>query len=347
MTAAAALLSAVVLAGCGSSGSPGGAATTSPSAGSVVTVAQARQVLSQFTTVNNRANKVRQDSVLGTIESGSSYQIDTGQYRWTQVTDPANHDYTVLSYVSPVFLVPRQSGYPAWFAVRTMQQNATTPSKDQYVYLVFTKASASATWLQVREPGAYGLPAQSQPQVATASGYAVQVSPTDASGLALAPAKIPAADVSYLDVGNIPTTAPRPGLPVPKRPHVTEFVNGTVSLADLSDRSYFHGNMPSGSTQTDTHQTTADPIFALRTTGGGVLVFYDLTASLTLGAPFAQPFTVKIPGIFNGTEHETSFMVNYDEQYAVYEPPGPSAEPQVLANWSGPVSGECDGGPCS
>jgi len=341
VTAAAGLPMAMLM-GCGSSGSQHGSSSSG-----VVTAAVARQVLSHYVTVNNQANKLRQDSLLATYEGGSSYQIDAGDYRWTLNSDPSNKNYSALSYVDPQFFIPMQSGYPAWFAVRTLQEDVPSLTKKALMYLVFTKASASAPWLDVREPSAYGMPAGPQPQVAATSGYATQVSPSDATGLALAPDKLPAQDVSFLDVGNIPTTSPRPGLPAPKRPKVINFANGTTGLGDVSDTSFWRSHMPSGSSVLDSHQATTDQIYVLRTTGGGALVFYDLTASLTLGAPYAQPFSITIPGFFNNSQQSTSFTLNYVDQFAVYEPPGASATPQVVADETGPVSGECAGAPCS
>jgi len=348
--AAAAALSAIALVGCGSpSGHQGsGKPASAGKPAGIVTVADARQVLGQYTTVNNRSNKLREASLLATYEGGSSYQIDAGGYRWTRASDPANHSFAVIDYVDPNFYIPLQSGYPAWFAVRALQQTSAKQADNQHVYLVFTKASAQAPWMEVLEPNTSGLPAQASPPVAAdASGYATQVSPADASGLRLAPAKLAAQDVTYLDAGNMPTKPPRPGLAPPKRPHVISFVNGQVSVGDLADKAFWHSHMPSGSTQIDSHQTTADQVFALRTANGGVLAFYDLTASLTLGVPDAQPFTITIPGFFNGKEQARSFTVNYGDQFAVYEPPGTAASPEVVANFSGPVSGECDGAPCS
>jgi hypothetical protein len=341
---AAAVVPAVVLAGCGSAG--GSSTSSSPAAG-VVTEAGAQQVLSHYVTVNNQSNKLRQDSLLATYEGGSSYQIDAGDYRWTLTSDPSNKNYSVQSYTGPQFFIPQQSGYPAWFAVRVTQEDVPAATKKALIYLVFAKASASAPWLEVREPTAYGMPGGSQPQIAVKSGYATPVSPSDGTGLALAPGNLPAQDVNYLDAGNIPTTPARPGLPTPNRPKVTNFVNGTTGLGDESDTTFWKSHMPSGSSVLDSHQTTTDQIYALRTTGGGALVFYDLTASLVLGAPFAQPFSITIPGFFNNSQQSTSFQLNYVDQFAVYEPPGSSASPQVVADETGPVSGECDGGPCS
>jgi hypothetical protein len=347
--AAMAAIPAVALAGCGGAGSGAGSSsqkqgTTSP-AGGVITPAGARQVLAQFASTNNQANKLRQASVLATYEGGSSYQIDVASYRESLILDKKNKGYAPVTYTDPVAYVPRQSTYPAWFAVRALAKWKITPTP--YVYLVFTKASASAHWIEVLEPTTQGLPKQTLPTVATdAAGYATQVSPADATGVRLAPSALPAKQVTYLDVGNIPTKPLRPGLPTPKRPKVVTFANGNTGLGDLHDKAFWHSRLPPGSTQLDQHQVSPGSIYALRTTDGGALIIYNLAASLTLAAPDATPFTMTIAGIFDGKDSMRSAQVNYDEQFAVYEAAGASATPAVIAHESGAVSGECDGGPC-
>ena len=347
--AAMAAIPAVALAGCGGSGSGSGSSsqkqgTSAPA--SVITPAGARQVLAQFTLANNKSNKLREASVLATYEGGSSYQIDAAGYRASLISDPKNKKYATVTYPDPVFYVPAQKSYPAWFAVRvlTAGKDITSPPT---TYLLFTKQSASAPWIGILEPDTQGLPTQTPPTVATdKAGYATQVDPADATGLPLAPSALPAKQVAYLDVVNIPTKAPRPGLPTPKRPKVVKFANGKTDLGDLNDKKFWHSHMPSGSTQLDQHQVTTDPVYALRTTDGGALVFYNLTASLTIGTPGAVPFTMTMVGIFDGKDSMRAADVNYDDQFAVYEAAGASATPTVIANYSGAVSGECDGGPC-
>lgn len=348
--AATAAIPAVALAGCGGSGSSSGASSqkqsTTSAPASVITPAGAKQVLAQFTSTNNEANKLRQASVLAAYEGGSSYQIDAAGYRQSLILDKKNKDYAPVTYSDPVVYVPRQTSYPAWFAVRTLTQGPKTTASP-YTYLLFTRASAGAKWIQVLEPSTSGLPKGTLPTVATdAAGYATQVSPADATGLRLAPSALPAKQVTYLDVGNIPTKPLRPGLPTPKRPKVVTFANGNTGLGDLHDKAFWHSHFPPGSTQLDEHQVIPSPIYALRTTDGGVLVFYNLTAGLTLGAPNAVPFTITIDGIFDGKDSMRAAQVNYDDQFVVYEASGASAAPTVIANYSGAVSGECDGGPC-
>jgi hypothetical protein len=342
--AAVTLSLAIALSGCGSAGT----GRAEPSA--VITTAGAKQVLTQYGAANNRSNELRDASVLAGYEAGSSYQIDAGAYAYHRVTDPANHSYAALSYVRPVFYIPRQTGFPAWFAVRVYQQEVHPPtsgSPSTDVYLLFTRSSASAKWLQVLDPQVLS-GSGSAPQVAAdPHGSALQVAPGDAGRLALAPGKLPAADVGYLDAGSAPTVPLRPGLPTPKAsgPNVT-FANGKTNLGDLHDQAFFQGLAPGQVDVQDTHATTPDRVYALQTTGGGALVFYDLSATLTISTVYGQLFSLKYSGFISGSQKEANFAVQYREQFAVYEPAGASVEPQVVAENSGPVSAECGGGPC-
>jgi hypothetical protein len=353
--AAIALPAASAIAACGSAS---GQHSSGPAAApSVITKQQAQQALSQYTATNNRSNQARDASLLATYEGGSSYQIDRGQYRWTKVTDPANHAYTQISYLNPVFYIPQQLHYPAWFAARVYSQDAKKPQSGpaaQYQYLVFTRSSASAKWMAVLEPGVVS-GSGSPPQVATdANGYAQTVTAADAQRLAAAPAKLPAMDVSYLNYGTYQQMTKQlqqaRGLKPKAQAKPVTFANGQANLVDLHDESFWSKSMPQGSSQSVLHATTSDPVYALRTTDGGALVFYDLTADLTLGAPYGGMMgmiTIRVPGFLNGKEKpQASFSIHYGEQFAVYEPPGRPASPRVVADNSGPVSAECGGGPC-
>jgi hypothetical protein len=66
-------------------------------------------VLAQYVTTLNQANKTRDTNLLTTIETDSSYQIDSEAYRWTSVTDPSNSKYTSLAVSHATFYIPRQS----------------------------------------------------------------------------------------------------------------------------------------------------------------------------------------------------------------------------------------------
>jgi len=69
------------------------------------------------------------------------------------------------------------------------------------------------------------------------------------------------------------------------------------NLADLRDQVYFQSRLPAGSADTDQHDT-AGLVFALKTTSGGALVFYHLTARLSLAPPPGQTINFRVPGYY-------------------------------------------------
>lgn len=352
--AATALSSTLALSGCGSSGSGsktiGGGTTSSAKADNgVVSQSAAQQMLTQFATENNQANQARSSSVLAGFEAGSSYQLDAGSYLFYKVTDPANHNYTAINYTQPVFYIPHQTSYPAWFVVKVHQQDVTPPksgsgSGDQY--LLFTRQAAGSPWMLILEPNV--LTGVSAPQIATnGNGNATKLAPGAKGQLALAPNKLPAADVGYLDAGTGPTAPARPGLPAPKPSGpVTNFADGKTNVGDFHDQSFFNNQAPGQLLVQDRHSTNSDPVYALKTSDGGALAFYDTSAQLLVSTTFGQLFSLKYSGFISGTQKDANFEINYREQFAVYEPPGTPAKPQVIAEYSGPVSAECGGGPC-
>jgi hypothetical protein len=334
----------IAVSACG----PGGAETTGPPP--VITMAGAQKVLTQYMVGSNHANQLRDSSVLAGVEAGSSYQIDSGTYTFNRVADPSNQNYSELSFVQPTFFIPHQTGYPAWFAVRAHQQPVPpkSGSSNADLYLLFTRASASAKWLEVLDP--YVLSgAGPAPRVTTDShGNALQVAPADAGRLALAPDRLPAADVDYLNAGTGLAQPLRPGLPTPKPANsAVTFASGKTNLGVLHDQAFFEGLDAQGQLLVQVlHATTSDPVYALRTADGGALVFYDLSATMTISTIYGQLFSVKYSGFISGSEQDAAFQVNYSEEFAVYEPAGAQAAPQVVAEVSGPVSANCGGGPC-
>ena len=83
--------------------SPSASRGGTPGAGPqpVITRKAAHQVLARFTSVNNEANKQYDNTLLATIEGGSSYVMDTGTYRMARVTDPKASQYAPLARSRP------------------------------------------------------------------------------------------------------------------------------------------------------------------------------------------------------------------------------------------------------
>jgi hypothetical protein len=286
-----------------------------------ITKKQAEQVVSHYWTVNNEANEQRSDWLLGTIEAGSSYTMDVGAYRYYRASNPSGAGYVPFTAAHTTYYIPWQSAhaaYPHWFAVAVTYADLSSPQDATGSgYLVFSQASPGAAWKDVAEP--YIVPGSGQPpQIATdAKGYATQVSPRVPVGrLAIAPGKIGPVTAAALD---------NPGAAAIKVPG---------NLADERDKAFWQSRLPAGSTDSDKHQSGPGPVFGLRTTDGGAILFYSINAQLTLAPPADQTFELDVPGYYSPSQPRTSASVGYIEQFAAYDPPQGQTKPYVVADAS-------------
>ena len=294
-----------------------GGASSAPPEPSALTKTTAERILANYWQVNNTANESQSDTLLKTVEAGSSYSMDAGTYQMDRVTDPSNSQYTAFTAENATYYIPRQQAgaYPRWFVVRVTYANLAAPQHATGAgYVLFTQAAKNAPWKNVLEP--YLLAGTGPgPFIETdAHGYAIAASAPDEAGLSVASAQVQEATAESLDGSS--TMVKNPG-----------------NLADLRDEAYFAGKLPTGSTDTDKHSSSGR-IFALKTVGGGVLVFYALAAQLTLAPPPGQTFQVGIPGYYSSSQTLTSATVEYTEQFATYIPAGQES-PQILADASG------------
>jgi len=205
--------------------------------------------------------------------------------------------------------------YPRWFAARITYADLATPQHATGAgYVLFTEVAKNAPWKNVLEP--YLLPGSGPgPFVETdASGYAFGASASAEAGLSVTSGQIQELTAESLD--GTSDTVKNPG-----------------NLADIRDEAYFSGKLPAGSADTDKHSVSGQ-VFALKTVGGGILVFYALAAQLTLAPPPGQTFQVGIPGYYSSSQSLTSATIEYTEQFATYIPAG-QASPQILADASG------------
>jgi len=297
------------------------AAPPSPAGQGALTTAQASQVLANYTTANNTANAQRSDSVLGMIETGSSYAVDAGLYRVQQAEGVAT--YPAFGPQREQYYIPRETGYPRWFVVQVANADLAAPAKIiSTEYLLFTQTGPGAPWKNAVEP--YLLAGAAAPSVALdAGGLAAPV--TAATALAVPAGQIAQVTASSLDGTAMNGTAqlPNPG-----------------NLADLMDRAFWQGKLPASSV-TDAH-TPSGPVYGLRTTDGGALLFYADAAELTLTAPAGEAMHLTIPGFYSPSQSLTRAGVGYQEQFATYDPPSGgsmASGPRVVADYSGITSG--------
>jgi hypothetical protein len=317
------VVAAAVLIGRGGAGArPAAASHQTPSAATgdssgippVITRAQAQQVLAHYVGANNLANRVRSDAQLASIEGRTSYQMDTGAYRWLAVTDPTNLDYAPTTLKDPVFYIPRMPGYPRWWAVRVTTVSLSSRPAPTPGYLIFSQNSPGGSWKNVLEPNTFAGSGPA-PQIATdAQGYAIATTSSTAR-LSITPGEIQAITAASLD-------------------RTASTIRGPGNLSDQSDEAYWRSRLQPGETDTDTHSATPAGLAGLRTVGGGALLFYALTAHLTLTAPSGQAMNIQIPGYYSATQLTKTARVGYTEQFATYDPPG-RGSPRVIADSSG------------
>jgi hypothetical protein len=283
-----------------------------------LTRSQAQQVLASYTGTNNAANAQDSQSLLSTVESGSSLAIDSGIYDAKQATHAAGPPAYGPSSASYYIPLEAPATYPHWFAVRVENARLSAPGNVvQTEYLVFTQASAGARWLDSVEP--FVLPSATTPSVAlNASGYAT-AAPASATSLALPVGTASGATATAFDSG----------FGQPANPG---------NLADGQDLAAFKKSLPSHTSITTAHSASTDPVFGLRTTDGGALLFYNVSARLTLTAPPGSTLSVTIPGFVSTDGKATDLTLSYLEQFATDDPPtGGGNPPRVIADYSGLV----------
>ena len=106
------------------------------------------------------------------------------------------------------------------------------------------------------------------------------------------------------------------------------------NLQGQKDQAFWRSRLLQGSTDTDTHRQAPGAVYGLRTADGGALLFYAVTAQLTLAPPDGQSFQIGIPGYYSPASTQTSAVVGYIDQFATYDPPR-SGSPRIIADTSG------------
>jgi hypothetical protein len=291
-----------------------------------ITREDAARVLSRYLQVNNQANASYSDSLLHTIESGSSYAMDTGAYRF-QRDNPGKAPYAPFTLARISYYIPRlpRSAYPRWFAVRGTSVSMTTGKNLGSMYIVFAQDSSRGAWKDLVEPDV--LPGHAAPpQIATdRTGYAIAVSTAgNTSRLSVAPAKARQITASYLDQ-----------VAAKQNAHV---LADAGNLTDLRDEVFWRsGEGGAPFTATDHHSMPADPVFGLKTVDGGALLFYTLDAHLLLTPPAGKTISrLSIPGYYSPSTSAglTSAAVGYIEQFAAYIPPAGQSGRRIVADIS-------------
>lgn len=241
---------AALAVGCGGGGDGTGHPAAAP-APPAVSVGESTRVVDDYVRKYNEA-VARGDAkawrALGTDAIGATAEA---QLRTNGGRPPRT---AKISLVNPLMYVPRQAAYPHWFAVAAREHG----SRDRPVFLMFARKSAKAAWRLADRVYFTGRP----PQVALdGQGYAIAVDPRSSSALAMAPDDLPGAQSEYLG-GQGGDSKIAPG-PYTSRWRAAERKRREVASAHGVDT-------------TSSFKPTGYPVYALRTTTGGALVWYTL-----------------------------------------------------------------------
>jgi len=300
-------------------GTTGAAATPTGPTGPPLTTAEAQRVLAGYTTVNNEANAQRSDTLLATIEAGSSYAIDAGLYQMQRAAGAA--PFPPFSPVQATYYIPRAEPAtgPRWFVVQVANAFTSDPAKvTSAEYLLFTQPAPGGPWQDTVEP--YLASGASAPAVAVGTdGLATAVGPADPTA-AVAPGRLPAATAASLDGAGGQGTVTTPG-----------------SLADRADQRTWQAAVQGGQVS-DAHSPAAGADgqeFALRTADGGALVFYTDAAQVTITPPSGARLQLTVPGFYSAGQGLAQARVSYLEQFAAYDPPAAAGgTARVVASYS-------------
>jgi hypothetical protein len=221
---------------------------TSHAAPPALSKSQAERVLANYQSVNNRANSALDGNLLATIETGAQLEMDRATYLLRRAK---NDKYSAFGYTAPTYYIPRQTGYPRWFAVDT------TSGRSRHA-LLFVQDRSGGPWLLAADP----LSAAPLSGVALdKDGYATAVAPDDTDG-ALAPGKVAGVHAAALTTGAAGMAA---------GPYTSQSRDALVKVQT--------GLRRRGVTLTSVFTPDRQRTFALRASGGGALVWYVLRQS--------------------------------------------------------------------
>ena len=257
-----------------------GCSTTAAAGTSVTgpTPASARGVFNSFVTAEKVALANHNELLALSLLTGSQYSITAATYA------AASHQVTGPVYGHPTLYVPKLTTYPQWF-MATVPERGAPGDPVRTALLVFDRLDAETTWALsgsvLLNPGAPAL------KVAIdSSGYATALATSDGT-LKLRPDVVGAVHAAVADDG--PSSAAAPV--VQAGPQTTGLYQSNAAIARQA--------AAQKTTYTWELEGTSYPFFALRTAGGGALVFYTMTLA-TLTVPTHLPpahSKTPLPGI--------------------------------------------------
>ncbi|MEU0651444.1 hypothetical protein ABZ485_04220 [Streptomyces albogriseolus] len=232
-----------------------------------LSAAQARDVVTRYSKINNEANADRNRRLLDTVEDGPLYAMSVSDYIETEGLPSADREpYKPWSYdvANAKLYIPRlAAGQDRWFAAALSSEKGKAPSR----LAVFTERPQHERWEMV---SVVDLDSQKLPDVALdREGYATAVAANDNNHLAADAGLLRAAVVDNFATGGAntgtkvfaPTKASKRQIKVHSHA-ATRFGDKGTSVFDGADNRY-----------TDA--------YALKTADGGALILFSHTHTQT------------------------------------------------------------------
>ena len=269
-----------------------------------ITKEAAKRVLAAYQAGKGRADVQRSTALLHKCEARSMAAIDAARYR-IESFDHADSKTVRVVYVRPRFYIPRLASYPRWFVVQT----ARSDDKDaKAIYLVFEKSSAvDDGWRVTFAPTSYK-GAQLPHVTLDGQGYAATLSPgspvaTPPRNLSSAHANILTRGINSGDAGQFALDRFTANL---RKENTTE----ATELRAVADARYQY------------RPQRGAVAYTLRSSDGGVLVFYVLESTSTYKT-FPKTLLRPLPrvqALAAGPPFVTHASVTHLDQFAAWIP---------------------------
>jgi hypothetical protein len=313
--------------GCGTTAS----ATTSFTG---PTPATAMRVFNSYVTAEKVALANHDEMLALSLTASAEYDLVKASF---SIAARSGQTVPAVAYGQPTLYVPRLTTYPQWFAAVAPQHPATGgPSRT--AVLIFDRPNARSAWAlggsALLNPGA------PVPRVATSSsGYATAL-PTSDQALKVRPDIVGAMHATIVDDG----PASEAAAAVAAGPQTTGLysANSTAARQAAALHESYQWQM----------EGTSYPGFALRTTGGGALVFYTMYLNMVTNAASKPPAHSKAPlpaisvpaayrALLAADQPPLHHQLTADQtlQFVALDPPGTAqaAKIQVIGAGGGPT----------
>ena len=287
--------------------------TASPTPTGALTRTEAAKILNRYEEINNKANKIQDPELLGTVEAGQVYEQSKADYRLFTTWSKKNQAYykEPFKYRDRSYYIPEGQ---SWFAVKT----TASGSKSQAL-LVFDR-SAGRHFKMVA--AVYTDPKTSIPAIDTSNhGLATAATPSARVGT-LAPNQVAAAYEDLYETGGKNTGAQLASTAATRK-----------ALDTYRERTTYK-NAKYAMLHWEATQPTNPKIYALRLQAGGVLAVFPTAHNRKeqLKGGYIYSGNVKItPGSQQAVFNKTPRVAILDEfQGQALAQFTPSGEPKVL-----------------